>query len=123
MLLKLNIKRGGIHWHILFWVEPDTVPDNVVMWLKCLVIVTYLIYKLNMLDERHRNTRYIESVTHHGVLRGMVENFLSKCKYGFPFKVPQYTEELDEDGIRIIYRRRCKEDCLVVPYNLPVLLF
>ena len=24
-------KRGGIHWHILFWVEPDTVPDNVVM--------------------------------------------------------------------------------------------
>ena len=24
-------KRGGIHWHILFWVEPGTVPDNVVM--------------------------------------------------------------------------------------------
>ena len=24
-------KRGGLHWHILFWVEPGTVPDNVVM--------------------------------------------------------------------------------------------
>lgn len=55
--------------------------------------------------------------------RGMVEKFLSKCKYGFPFKVPQYTEELDEDGILIIYRHRCKEDCLVVPYILAILLF
>ena len=36
---------------------------------------------------------------------------LSKCKYGFPFKVPQYTEELDDDGI--MYRCRCKEDCIV----------
>ena len=45
------------------------------------------------------------------------------CKYGFPFKVPQLIEELDEDGIRYLYTRRCKEDQLVVPYNLEILLF
>ena len=53
--------------------------------------------------------------------KGCGGKVLSKWKYCFPFKVPQYTEELDEDGICIIYRRRCKEDCLVVPYNLPIL--
>ena len=48
---------------------------------------------------------------------------LTKCKYGFPFKVPQLVEELDEDCVRYIYKRRCKEDCLIVPYNLDILLF
>ena len=48
---------------------------------------------------------------------------LSKCKYGFPFHVPQYKKELDEDGVRFIYMRRCKEDCLIAPYNLEILLF
>ena len=37
--------------------------------------------------------------------------------------VVQLTEELDEDCVRFIYKRRCKEDCLVVPYNLDILLF
>ena len=23
-------KRGGLHWHILFWVEPGTIPDDVI---------------------------------------------------------------------------------------------
>ena len=40
-----------------------------------------------------------------------------------PFKVPQLTEELDEDCVHFIYKRRCKEDCLVVPYNLDIVLF
>ena len=48
---------------------------------------------------------------------------LTKCKYEFPFKVPQLNEELDEDGIRFLYTRRCKEDQLFVPYNLEILLF
>ena len=37
--------------------------------------------------------------------------------------MPQIVEELDEEGIRYLYKRRCKEDCLVVPYNLEILLF
>ena len=55
--------------------------------------------------------------------KGYAGKILTKCKYGFPFKVPQLNEELDEDGIRFLYTRRCKEDQLVVPYNLEILLF
>ena len=55
--------------------------------------------------------------------KGYAGKILTKCKYGFPFKIPQHNEELDEDGIRFLYTRRCKEDQLVVPYNLEILLF
>ena len=55
--------------------------------------------------------------------KGYAGKILTKCKYGFPFKVPQLAEELDEDGICYLYTRRCKEDQLVVPYNLEILLF
>ena len=55
--------------------------------------------------------------------KGYARKILTKCKYGFPFKVPQLTEELDEDGIRYLYTRRCKEDQVIVPYNLEILLF
>jgi len=24
-------KRGSVHWHILFWVKPDTVPENAIL--------------------------------------------------------------------------------------------
>ena len=48
---------------------------------------------------------------------------LPKCKYSFPFKIPQHQEELDKDCVHILYKYRCKEDCLVVPYNLEILLF
>ena len=37
--------------------------------------------------------------------------------------MPQFIEELDDEGICFIYKRRCKEDSLVVPYNLEILLF
>ena len=55
--------------------------------------------------------------------KGYGGKVLSKCKYGFPFTVPQFTEELDDEGIRFIYKRRCKEDSLVVPYNLEILFW
>ena len=55
--------------------------------------------------------------------KGYGGKVLNKCKYGFPFKVPQVNEELDEDCVRYLYRRRCKEDSLVVPFNLDILLF
>ena len=45
---------------------------------------------------------------------------LTKCKYGLKF--PQLTEELDEDGIHYLHTRRCKEDQLIVLYNLEIFL-
>ena len=115
-------KRGGIHWHILFWIEPGTAPDNVVM--------------AEM--PRHPDTSNVEAqyarrmVQKYQVhrecypsrcLKGYGGKVLSRCKYSFPFKTPQLKEELDEDEVRYVYVRRCKEDSLVVPYNLEILLF
>ena len=55
-----------------------------------------------------------------GVSRDMDGKVLSRCKYAFPFKTPQLKEE---DEVRYLYVRRCKEDSLVVLYNLEILLF
>lgn len=49
--------------------------------------------------------------------KGSFGKVLSSCKYGFPFKVPQLKEELDEDHVRYLYIRRHDEDKMVVPYN------
>ena len=57
------------------------------------------------------------------VFKGYASEIPHKYKYGFPFKVPQLIEELDEDGIHYLYTHRCREDQLVVPYNLEILLF
>ena len=54
--------------------------------------------------------------------KGYRGKVLSKCKYGFPFKT-QLVEELGEECIRYLYQRRCKEDSLVVHYNLEIFLF
>ena len=37
--------------------------------------------------------------------KGYTGKILTKCKYGFPLN-------LDEDGIRFLHTRRCKEDQL-----------
>ena len=50
-------------------------------------------------------------------LKGSRGKPLTSCKYGFPFRVPQNVEMLDEDCVRYVYVRRHKEDRLVVPYN------
>ena len=50
-------------------------------------------------------------------LKGSRRKPLASCKYGFPFRVPQNAEMLDEDCVRYIYVRRHKENRLVVPYN------
>jgi len=114
--------RGGIHWHILVWVKPGTAPENVIM--------AELPRACDPSDERVQYIRrMVQKFQMHRECRpdrgfkGYGGKVLSKCKYGFPFKVPQLFEELDEEGIRYLYKRRCKEDSLVVPYNLEILLF
>ena len=115
-------KRGGLHWHILFWVQPGSTPDNVVLAEMPRSADTQNVqaqYARKMVQkyQMHREC-YPDRC-----FKGYAGKILTKCKYGFPFKVPQLNEELDEDGIRFLYTRRCKEDQLVVPYNLEILLF
>ena len=103
------------------WVKPGTAPENVVM---------AEIPRAN--DPKNERAQYIRRMVQKFQIhrechpdrcfKGYGGKVLSKCKYGFPFKVPQLVEELDE-GIRYLYKRRCKEDSLVVPYNLEILLF
>ena len=115
-------KRGGLHWHILFWVEPGSTPNNVV-----LAELPRSSDTLNVQAQYAR--RMVQKYQMHRechpqrCFKGYAGKMLHKCKYGFPFKVPQLMEELDEDGIRYLYTRRCREDQLVVPYNLEILLF
>ena len=101
-------KRGGLHWHILFWVEPSTTPDDVISAeLPCNINTTNVqvqyVRKMVQRYQVHREC-YPERC-----FKGYAGKILTKCKYGFPFKVPQLTEELDEDGIRYLHTRRCKE--------------
>ena len=115
-------RRGGLHWHILFWVEPGSTPDNVVLAELPRSRDTQNVqaqYARRMVQkyQMHRECRPERC------FKGYGGKVLTKCKYGFPFKVPVLTEELDEDEIRFLYVRRCKEDQLVVPYNLEILLF
>ena len=115
-------RRGGIHWHILVWVRPGTAPDNVVM--------AEMPRVSDPTDEKAKNIRrMVQKYQIHRechpdrCFKGYGGKVLSKCKYGFPFKTPQLKEELDEEGIRYLYKRRCREDSLVVPYNLEIFLF
>lgn len=70
---------------------------------------------------------YVERFQLHGAcnpercFKGPGGRVLDHCKYGFPFKTEEY-DRPDESGMRMLYRRRCKEDSRVVPYNLPILL-
>ena len=115
-------KRGGIHWHILFWVEPGSIPDNVISaeLPRCSDTTNMQAQYARRMVQKYQMHRecYPERC-----FKGYAGKTLTKCKYGFPFKVPQLTEQLDEDKIRFLYIRRCKEDILVVPYNLEILLF
>ena len=115
-------KRGGLHWHILFWVEPSTTPDD--------VISAELLHSNDTTNVQAQYARkMVQKYQVHRecyperCFKGYAGKILTKCKYGFPFKVPQLTEELDEDGICYLYTHRCKEDQLIVPYNLEILLF
>ena len=46
----------------------------------------------------------------------------TKCKSGYLFSVPQETKELDDSGVRLLYRRYETEDACVVPHNRRLLV-
>ena len=109
-------RRGAVHWHMLLWVEPGTAPKHAVMAEMPRsadtsdVVAAYL-------------RKLVDNMLKHKVcypsrcFKGSHGKVLSKCKYGFPFDVPQDSVCLDEEGVRYLYVRRHEEDKCVVPYN------
>ena len=113
-------KRGAVHWHMLVWVKSGTIPDGAIMAEVPRPPSTDK-------EDLRRVGMYLRKIVlkmqMHGqcvprrCFKGAFGKYLPYCKYGFPFKVPQLTEELDEDCVRFVYVRREREDRMVVPYN------
>ena len=100
--------RGAVHWHM--WVKPVTAPSYPVM--------AEMPLRPNTDDERVAYLRKIVecSSTKHAIPHAAFVEVMgkhSKCKYRFPFKVPEPEEHLDDDGVRYLYVRKHKEDALV----------
>ena len=109
-------RRGAVHWHILLWIKPGTAPKHAVM--------AEMPQGSDVSDKRAAYLRKLVSeMLQHKVcypsrcFKGRQGRKLTKCKYGFPFHVPEPRERLDDDMVRYLYVRRLKEDALVVPYN------
>lgn len=109
-------RRGAVHWHILLWVKPNSSPNHAVMAElprssdtnnKCAAYLRKLVQHFQAHKTCHPSRCF----------RGSHGKTLSKCKYGFPFDVPNNTLCLDNDCVRYLYTRRHQEDTLIVPYN------
>ena len=90
--------RGAVHWHMLLWVKPGTAPSYAVM--------AEMPRGHNTNDVRAAYLRKIvEQMQQHKTcypsrcFRGSHGKALPKCKYGFPFKVPEPKECMDDDGV------------------------
>ena len=109
-------KRGAVHWHMLLWCKPGTIPNHCIM-----------AELPRSSDPNDSISAYLRKIVHkmqrhcrcvpERCLKGYGGKRLHTCKYGFPFAIPHNKECLDEEGIRYLYVRRQKEDALVVPYN------
>ena len=117
-------ERGRVHLHCAVWCVPDSIPDDVICatmpreshGLGSPEYTEYLrnLYKqCNMLHTCFPDRCY--NVGHNRVI--------DHCKSGFPFETPQLNEELDEKGVRMLYRREEEEDRWVVPHNRALLVF
>ena len=113
-------RRGALHVHMVVWCEPDTIPED--------AVIAEFPRSEDIDDQFTQACRsYVEKFQIHSTcvpercFKGPGEKFLDHCKYGFPFGIKK-ADRPDESGMRMLYRRRYKEDSRVVPYNLPILL-
>ena len=102
-------KRGAVHWHMLVWVTPGTSPEGVIM---------AEVPRPPKTDNKQLNDvglylrKIVLNMQMHGqcnparCFKGAFGKYLPQCKYGFPFKVPQLTEELDEDCAVCVHSQR-----------------
>ena len=105
---------------MLLWIEPGTIPNDAVTAemprpadTNC-AIGRYLRKMVKKLETHDFCTPKCFQKAF-----GQISN---RCKYGFPYDVPQDVEELDEENIRYLYLRRHEEDKMVVPHNLEILV-
>ena len=113
-------KRGAVHWHMLLWIEPRTIPDDA---------VTAEMPRANDTNDptAHYIRKLVKKLQMHGTctpkcFQKAFGHTTSKCKFRFPYHVPQESHELNEDNTRYFYKRHHDEDKLVVPYNLEMLV-
>ena len=108
-------KRGAVHWHMLLWIEPGTIPSDAV------------VAEMPRPADANSNTvKYLRKMVRKLEMHDFCtpKRFqkafgqISKaCKYGFPYKVPQQEEELDEENVHYLYPRRHEEAKMVVPHT------
>ena len=110
--------RGAMHIHLVVWCDRSTIPHNVIS------------AEMPRGDPGHPMTytcrKYVSRFQIHEhvprrCFRGAAGKSLKKCKYGFDFNM-QKDEELDDTGIRYLYKRSMAEDTKIVPYNMNILL-
>lgn len=112
-------RRGAVHVHMVVWCEPHTIPDDAIM-----AQLPRSDHSNDLFTQGCRS--YVERFQLHGAcnpercFKGPGERVLDHCKYGFPFKSEEY--DRPDESMRMLYRKRCKEDSRVVPYNLVLLL-
>jgi len=75
------------------------------------VPVTQIRKEHSILDGWYRNFKFIGNV--------ILTDVSANVNMDFPSKLHNWFKELDKEGIRYLYKRRCKENCLVVPEILP----
>ena len=94
-------KCGAVHWHMLLWIEPGTIPNDAVA-----------VEMPQPADTNSAVGKYLRRL----VRKLEMHNYCTpKCfqrafgqtsnrrKYGFPYNVPQAVEELDEKNTRYLY--------------------
>ena len=113
-------RRGALHIHMVVWCEPGTIPED--------AVIAEFPRSEDVDDQFTYACRsYVQKFQIHGTcvpgrcFKGPGGKVLDHCKYGFPFDIEE-DDRPDESGMRMLYRRRCKEESRVVPYNLPILL-
>ena len=113
-------KRGAVHWHMLLWIEPGTIPDDAI------VAEMPRPADINSAVGKYLRRMVRKLETHDYCTPKCFQKAFGqtsdKCKYGFPYSVPQEVEELDEDNTRYLYPRRHEEDRMIVPHNLEMLV-
>ena len=88
-------KKGGIHWHILFWVEPGSAPSNVLM-----AEIPRCSDTSNVeAKEWCRSIKYIVNDIPRDVLKDIVERYFKSVSMTFLLKVPNLWMKL----MRIVY--------------------
>ena len=115
-------ERGRVHLHGVVWCEANSIPDDVICATmpresdgfhpKFTAYLRDLYKECNMVHQCYPDKCF-------NIGRGRV---CTKCKSGYPFSVPQEREELDDSGVRLLYRRYEAEDACVVPHNRRLLV-